>query len=231
MTRQKSNHESVPEWEPLENHLKNLDSPELPASWKKDILSHACQLENSSEPQAIGIQVPKHAEDHWFIITVGWIQHMFSKLTPVQISMLLIWSFALIGGKVDHWLNASDASNVPRYYHLSLTESFNAQIEEWELAGLDFPQTFEKEENKPSETNTNRTSTPGPRSSLKEDNTTYPSLVAMGRPCHTTPVAFICSKKVTLETLYSFKRPLPPLPVRHGSGTIRSTSATTTSAI
>ncbi|MDC0325177.1 hypothetical protein OAM01_00295 [bacterium] len=221
MTRQKSNHESAPEWEPLEEHLKNLDSPELPSSWKKDILNHARRQENSSNPQAKHIQVRNNEEEHWLIVTVEWIQNIFSKLTPVQISMVMIWSFVLIGGKVDHWLNASDESNIPRYFSLSLTESFTAQIKGWELAGLEqeFTAGFEEDSQTPKQ---KEKPVPGPRSSLKNNNSTS-CKVAMGHTCPITLVLYNLSIQDTVETLPTFKYPLQHLSTWRGPGTVTST--------
>ena len=223
MTRQKSNQESAPERELLEEQLKSLDSPKLPTYWKKEILNHARQQEDFPKPKANHIQVQKNEREHWLIMTAEWIRNIFSKFTPVQISMVLIWSFALIGGKVDHWLNASGESNVPRNLSLGLTESFTAQIAGWELAGLDSPQPFEEEEKNPASSNQNKPYTPGPRSSLKTENTTHPKPVAMGPPCHIPLVAYNLSIPATVETIPTFKYPLQYLSTRHGPGKVRST--------
>jgi hypothetical protein len=231
MTRHTSKDESNTHRDPLEDQLRNLDAPKLPTSWKQDILNHARKQEIAPNPKPTHNQIQKQNTEPGFNIVTTLIRNTFAKLTPVQISMGVIWGFVLFGGQLDKWLNKTDAANIHGYHTHNLSESFAQQMKSWEMAGLDLQHSFEEDEKNPPPKNQHKSKPPGPRSSLKTENTINPRPVAMGRPRHINLVASIHSKQATLETHYSFKRTLPQLPVRHGSGTIRSTIATATHTI
>ncbi|MBT5926162.1 MAG: hypothetical protein HOH33_06050 [Verrucomicrobia bacterium] len=209
--------------DPLELHLKNTPQHEVPKTWKAEILTKARKELPLTHNQArIRPEKARVSDPAALWAMLQTFSRLISKITPAQAAMASVWTFFLIGGKVDHWLNASSQASTGPHSTLNLTQTYTQQIRNWELAGLEMEFTTGFEEEDIQAPKQKEKPTPGPRSSLKRSNATSLK-VAMGRPCHITLVAFSHPIQDTLEAHPSFKGPLQYLSVGHGPGTVRST--------
>ena len=216
MIQHKCNHESRPDWEPLEDHLKHLAPPDLPPSWKVDILNLARQQENAANHQ---LRVSKHAGIGWLMKIADLIQNAFARPTPAQISMAVIWSLVCVGNKVDYWLNAPVESHVPCYLNLGLTESFSTQIKSWELSGLHLTPSEKDGKKTLPESPQNQPDLPAPRSKLKTDHLPHGE-VTVEYPLHIVLVEYMFTIPIIPAETSLNDAPLPSIPLVKGPGSL-----------